>query len=360
MRSSTLRSAVHAALLVLAIAGIAGCADDPAAAPPAAAAARSVRVAPVRAAPLAAEVRAVGVLGPKDELALGFKIGGVVARIDVDEGDTVEAGQLLAALDPAEVDAAVARAREAARQTERDLARTRALYADDVATLEQVEHAQTAVDIARASLDAARFDARHARIEAPSAGLVQRRLAEPAELVAAGAPVLVVGSLAGGWAVRAGVADRDVVRLAVGDAARATFDALPGEVFAARIARIATASDPRTGTYEIELTIEPAGAAFVQGLIAKLVIDAARDTRPRLWIPVEALLEANGAWADVAVIAGATPPLGTIQRRRVRIGALAGSEIEVREGLADGEQVVTEGAAWIEDGERVVVLAPND
>jgi RND family efflux transporter MFP subunit len=333
---------------------------------------RSVRTAEVQSAVLDTSVRAVGLLGPKDDLALGFKITGVIERIDVDLGDVVAKGELIAALDQTEIDAAVARAAEGALKAERDLARTRALYADDVATLEQVEHAETAFNVARADLEAARFNARHARIEAPTDGLVLRRLAEPAELVAAGEPVVVVGSLAEGWAVRAGVTDRDVVRLTVGSAARVAFDAFTSEAFDARITRIATASDPATGTYEVELAVAPSGAAFVQGLVAKVEIDVAPSAAARLWIPVEALLEANGAWADVAVVAhdaaapsspvaaADRPATGTIERRRVHIGELVGSNVEVRAGLAVGERVVTDGAAWVEDGGHVIVLAQAD
>jgi hypothetical protein len=68
----------------------------------------------------------------------------------------------------------------------------------------------------------------------------------------------VVGSLANGWQVRAAVADRDVVRLAIGDRAQVTFDAFPGQAFAARVLRLAAASDAATGTYDVELAVDPA------------------------------------------------------------------------------------------------------
>ena len=71
--------------------------------------------------------------------ALAFKIGGVIERIEVDEGDAVHRGALLAVLERTEIDAAVERAAESVGKAERDLKRTRALYAEDVATLEQVE-----------------------------------------------------------------------------------------------------------------------------------------------------------------------------------------------------------------------------
>ena len=160
--------------------------------------------------------------------------------------------------------------------------------------------------------------------------------------------------------------DRDVVQLAVGDEARVTFDAFPSDVFAARIERIASASDPATGTYEIELAIEPDGKRFVAGLVAKVELEVRGGDR--LWIPVEALLEADGEYASVAVesddrgqqTAGLSGAAGVVERRRVRIGVLSDESVEVREGLSLGEQVVTDGAAWLAEGARVAVVATTN
>lgn len=315
---------------------------------------RPVRTAPVVAQAASSSVHAVGVLAPANEARLAFKIGGVIARIDVDEGDAVRAGDVLAVLDQTEIEAAVARAQQVAEKAERDLARARALHAEDVATLEEVENLTTAAEVARADLAAARFNARYARIVAPADGVVLRRLADPNELVAAGEPVLVVGDTTAGWVVNASVADRDAVRLAPGDAARVTFDAFPGAVFDARVSRVATASDPATGTYAVELTVADPAPRFAQGLVAKVELMPAAESAAGLWVPITALLEAEGDVASVFVLAADD---ARVARRTVRIGGIAGERVEVLAGLAEGEQVVVEGAAWLEDGAGVTVLA---
>src|SRR5262245_50620066 len=97
----------------------------------------AVRVAPIVFERVSPPITATGTLGPKEEVPLSFKIGGVVAQILVDEGQAVRKGQTLASLELAEIDASVTRARSAAEKAERDLARARRLYADSVATLEQ-------------------------------------------------------------------------------------------------------------------------------------------------------------------------------------------------------------------------------
>lgn len=314
-------------------------------------AASPVRVAVVETAPVTESLRAVGVVAPADEVRLSFKTGGVVRSIEVQQGERVRAGQLLATLMQDEVAAAVSQARAVAEKAARDLERGQALLADEVATREQVEDLATANAVAAAQLRAALFNARHSRIEAPADGVVLRRLAEPDELVAAGQPVLVVGNTGSGWIVRAALSDRDVVRVQEGQAAEVTLDAFPGRRFTARVTEIAAAADPQTGTYEMKLAVDPAGARFVQGLVAKAVI-ADDDAESVAVVPVSSLLEADGSEATVFVVAEG----GVAKKVAVQTGRLLGERVEVLRGLAPGERVVTEGAAWLDHDDAVRVL----
>jgi RND family efflux transporter MFP subunit len=335
--------------LAAAALALAACGDGES--PGAGTAAAPVRVAVVETAPAVESLRAVGVIAPADEVRLSFKSGGVIRSIEVQQGERVRAGQLLATLMDDEVAAAVAQARAVAEKARRDLERGRALLADEVATREQVEDLTTANAVAEAQLRTAVFNARHSRIEAPADGVVLRKLAEPDELVAAGQPVLVVGNTGGGWIVRAALADRDVVRVQEGHVAEVSLDAFPGRVFAARVTEIAAAADPQTGTYEMKLAVDPAGARFVQGLVAKVVISD-QDAESVAVVPVTSLLEADGSEATVFVVAADN----VARRVAVRTGRLLGERVEVTAGLSPGDRVVTEGAAWLDDNDAVRVL----
>jgi RND family efflux transporter MFP subunit len=300
------------------------------------------------------EIRAVGILAPRDEIRLSFKVGGVLDRVDVDVGDRVREGQVLAVLKRVEVDAAVSQAAEAADKARRDLERARQLRLDEVATEEQVEDLTTAYSVARSNLQAAQFNARFARIEAPADGIVLQRLAKADELVQGGQPVLVIGSTGAGWVVRAALVDRDVVRANIDDDATVTFDAFPGREFAGRVARIASSADPQTGTFEVEVELANGDARFARGLVAKVALKlaaAAGDTE-RTVVPLTAVVEANGASATIYVFdAGA----GVARRRQVTVGSIVGERVIVIAGLEPGEQVITDGAAWLTDGRAVRV-----
>jgi RND family efflux transporter MFP subunit len=229
-----------------------------------ASATRAVGVAPVKMAALDNTLHAVGLLSPKDEARLSFKVGGVIESIKVEEGQAVKAGQVLAALKQTEIGASVEQARQATTKARRDLERGKALLADGVTTEEGVQDLTTAYDVAVAAQSGTEFNAAHTRIVASADGVVLRKLAQTDEVVQAGQTVLVLGGAKRGWVVRIGLADRDVVRMQIGDSARIEFDAWPRQAFAGRVTNIASAADSGTGTWRGALRTRTGGQSRVE------------------------------------------------------------------------------------------------
>jgi len=317
-----------------------------------------VRLAAVEHARRARPVHAVGVLAAKEEVKLSFKLGGLVERLNVDEGAFVRSGQLLASLRLPEIDAGVAQAREGRAKAERDLTRVTSLYEGKAATLEQLQNARTAVEVAEATLAAATFNRAHAVIEAPADGKIVRRLAEKDEAVAPGAPVFLFRSTRRGWVIRGGVSDKDVVRVALGDAATVRWDALPGRAFAATVSEIAESANPLTGTYELELRLKEAEPTLRAGLIASLEIQpAARESYA--FVPIEALQEGQGMEASVFV---PSPDGHHAVKRRVTLASLdaTGAQLTaaVSQGLEGVPQIVVDGAGRLSDGSAIAGVAP--
>jgi membrane fusion protein, multidrug efflux system len=353
------RERIAAILAVLALAvGACGTGDKPAtttAVQPAA-----VRTVPAASMQVTAQTRAVGALAPRDEIRLSFKVGGVVDSVSVESGDIVRKGQVLAELKSTEVDASVAQAAEGVEKSRRDLERARQLRLDEVATEEQVQDLTTAYNVARSNLDAARFNAQFARIEAPADGIVFERTVEAGELVQPGQAVVVLGSTSSGWVVRAGLSDRDVVRLDTGAAAEVTFDAFPGRVFAGKVTRIGAAADRITGTFEVEIEVQPDGARFARGLVAKVTLPLAAlpDVADSATVvPVSALVEADGNRATVFVL---DRTQNIARRTEVALGPLLGEQVVITAGLVSGDAVITDGAAWLTDGRAVRVVSASD
>jgi len=308
----------------------------------------TVRVAPVRIERASPPITATGTLALKDEVPLSFKVGGVVARVFVDEGQPVRRGQTLATLEMAEIEAAVTRARSAAEKADRDLARARRLYADSVVTLEQEQNAETGREVAEADLQTATFNRIHATIVAPAAGIVLHRSADPGQIVQAGAPVVVLGSRSRGSVVRMGLADRDAVRVHRGDPAEVRFEAIPGREFHGQVSQIAAASDPATGTFDVEVTIAST-TALASGLVGKVEIRPAGD-QPVAIIPVECLLDADGTNATVFAVSADGQ---RAQRRTVVVSFLDGDRAAVSSGLDGVREVVIDGIANLQNGDTV-------
>ena len=312
----------------------------------------AVRTAPVAREWVTRAVEATGTLHSKDEIELSFKMPGIIARVHVGEGQQVRRGQTLATLDLREIDAQVTAARSGLTKAERDLARAEALYADSVATLAQVQDARTGAEVARSGLQAAAFNRRYAAIVAPADGVVLRKLANDGELVSPGTAVVVLGSSERGQVLRVGVADRDAVRLKVGDAATVRFDAFPGEEFAGAVREVAPGADPRTGTYQVEVAVRPGGRTLASGLVGRVEIRPAAGTEMAL-VPIQSILEADG---DAATVYTLSTDGRKARRMPVSVAFIQGERVALSGGLEGVQAVVTDGAAYLGDGAAVKVV----
>jgi RND family efflux transporter MFP subunit len=311
-----------------------------------------VRTASVVRGASAPPVRASGLVAGKEEARLGFKMGGVVAEVLVDEGARVEKGQRLATLKQDEASSRSVQARRGVEKAARDLERARTLHTQGVGTLQRLQDAQTALDVARADLTMAEFDQQHAVIVAPGDGIVLARMAEPNEMVQPGQPIVQIKSAGQGFVVRVGLADRDVVRVALGDPAQVRASAWPERTLAGRITQIAAAASPATGTFDVEIAVDPGDAMLLSGMHARVEIEPSRRD-PVAWVPIDALLEGDGLHGSVYTV---DPARGVARRVAVELAFLQGDRAALRGGLDGVDEVVTDGAAWLRDGAHVRVL----
>ncbi|MBN1351214.1 efflux RND transporter periplasmic adaptor subunit [candidate division KSB1 bacterium] len=308
-----------------------------------------VKTEPVRQQDVSISIHTSGKLASKSEIKLSFKIGGIISQLTVDEGQRVHKNQLLAKLNQSEIQAQVVQARSGYDKAKRDLERVNRLFADSVATMEQVQDASTGLNIAKSNLEIAEFNLKHSAIHAPANGNILKRFAESNELIAAGHPVFLLGSGGTEWIVRAGVSDREALNLQLNDSASVVFDAYPNHSFAATVTEIAEAADPYTGTFEIELKINSRQIKLISGFIGRITISPSKKRRS-VMIPIEAFIEGTGNQGIVYVPDAG----GTIARRLpVVVGDIHHNKIEVLSGLESAARVITEGAPYLSDGCKI-------
>jgi multidrug efflux system membrane fusion protein len=297
-------------------------------------------------------VRASGLVVPVHEVKLSFKTGGIIEALYADNGTRVTRGTLLATLNLAEIEAQVNQAESACSKAERDYNRANNLFRDSVATLEQFQNAETGFNVAKSTLEAARFNLQHSRIYAPENGVILRRLAEEHEVIAPGYPVFVFGITGRNWKIKAGLADRDYVRVQTGDSAVVTLDAYPGKVFNAVVSRLGEAANPLTGTYETEFILDDKGERLATGFVANVEIFPSR-TADHYLVPVEALVDADGSKGFVFVLTDSSH----VRKTEVDITGIRGLWAAVNGSFPQPAEVVTSGAAYLSDGERVLVTS---
>mgnify|MGYP000984082675 CR=1 FL=1 len=295
-------------------------------------------------------VRASGTLASKAEMKLSFKTGGIIDNIYVDEGQVVNQGQLLAQLNFSEIGTMTDQARLGYEKAKRDLQRAENLYRDSVATLEQLQNATTAIELAASQLKIAEFNAQFSKIVAPAKGKVLKKLAEENEMIAPGYPLFLFSSSESDWVLRTSVADIDIVKIGINDSAKICFDAFPGSTFNAVVSEIAKASDPYTGTYEIELRLTRKHPYFVSGLIGKVEITPS-DKNDYVVLPLDVIHDAHEMEGYIYLVRDSS-----FERKHIRLLNLTDSLVYIPGDFLLSEIVISDGADYLISGSVIEIV----
>jgi multidrug efflux system membrane fusion protein len=318
-----------------------------------------VEAALVAAPGAAGAVTGAGTLERRREMALSFRIPGVLTAMKVEAGDRVSAGQLVAAIDPAGVDARQQQTVADLERARRDIERDKTLFEKGYVSRQRIDDRQSSLKAAQAAYDAARFDRRWASLLSPASGVVLERRAQTGEVVAAGQVVARIADLSSPLVLRLPLSAREAARVRVGDVAQVKVEDLPAngaeQTLSGRVTRVGEAADTRTGaiSVEIELSAPPPSLRSGQVAHASLSVRAPGTSTAYARIPAEAVLEANGQRAFVYRF-----DHGKARRTAIGFGGFDGDDALVS-GLPDGAQVITAGAGFVADGEAVRVIDPK-
>jgi len=314
-----------------------------------------VEAALVAAPDAAGSVTGAGTLERRREMALSFRIPGVLTAMKVEAGDRVSAGQLVAAIDPAGVDARQQQTIADLERARRDIERDKALFDKGYVSRQRIDDRQSALKAAQAAYDAARFDRRWASLVSPASGVVLERRAQTGEVVAAGQVVARIADLSSPLVLRLPLSAREASRVRVGDVAQVKVEDLAEQTLSGRVTRVGEAADTRTGaiSVEIELSAPPPSLRSGQVAHASLSVRAPGTSSAYARIPAEAVLEATGQRAFVYRF-----DHGKARRTAIGFGGFDGDDALVS-GLPDGAQVITAGAGFVADGEAVRVIDPK-
>jgi multidrug efflux pump subunit AcrA (membrane-fusion protein) len=141
------------------------------------------------------------------------------------------------------------------------------------------------------------------------------------------------------------------VQVRLGDAVSVRLDALPDATLDGKVTEIASAADRASGMFDVEIAIDGAGLLLKSGLVAKLtIVPASALSGSRVYVPIGAIVEGDGRTARLFVL-----EKDYARRRDIEVAFIEGAAVAVSRGVEAGEQVITDGALYLEDGERVAI-----
>lgn len=302
-----------------------------------------------------------GVVEALEEISVAAELSGTVKAVHVDEGDRVEAGQLLLELDPHKRQLAleqagqqVQRARATLEEARLKLQRRRNLAEKETISREVLDNAQLAVDAATAayqqavaSEQLAQRELADTRIFSPTAGLVDIQAVEAGEPVAAGASLITLQAVAG-LRVQTWVSEADIGNIRAGADARVTVSGLAGREYGASVEWVGVNADPATGNFPVKLIITDDAEALRPGMTARAELDGV-SVPDALLLPEGALVDRQRRRVVFVVEEG---------RARMREPLLAAgfnNRLQILSGLSVGDQVVIDGHTLLVDGSEVTV-----
>jgi RND family efflux transporter MFP subunit len=322
----------------------------------------SVSAAVVEAFDLKEEIRASGDLNARLHTTIAAEIEGRITEIAVDEGAHVAKGAVVIEIDPARrrLELAAGRAQLAqadanSTKERRQAERIRKLRAQNVASDQQIEEAETALTLAKSRVEAARAALgvteralADASVTAPFAGMIARRSVQLGEFVQPGKPLVDLVAL-DPLEVVFSLTELDTERVREGQAIDVSVGAFPDRVFHGVVTFISPTVDPATRTLRIKAEIKNEEEHLRPGLFARVNL----GVTPRsgvVMVPEEALIQrSEGA---VLFKIGAD---NRVKRVAVTTGARDGGRVEVRGDVHPGERVVQRGHGGLADGAQVAV-----
>jgi len=291
---------------------------------------------------------AAGTVRLRRETALGFTTSGKVASVRYEEGDRVKRGALLAALDSSTVAADLNAARAERDRAEAEYARVEKLYKDGWVTKSRLEQAEAAARAARSQVESAGFASRTSLIHAPSNGIVLTRNIDAGQIVAAGETALVLGEIDKGFVLRVPMTDTDASRLRIGMPAVVRIGGPGADPIRAVVSEKDGRADQRTGTFEVSFSL-PASEQLRSGQLGVVEVEVSRNSTDSFAVPANALFGVRAGEGLVYVV----DDKNRVKQRNVQIGKLNDKTLEVLEGLAEGELIVTRGIEKLRDGDVI-------
>ncbi|MDM0044518.1 efflux RND transporter periplasmic adaptor subunit [Variovorax dokdonensis] len=292
-------------------------------------------------------VYATGTVEPTILMPVSPRAGGRLTAVEVEEGQHVARGQVLARIESDDLDQTVSEMRAREQLAQAQFERTRQLVEQGFMSRSELDRARTELQATGAAARRARVQRDYAQLTAPADGVVLRRDGEAGQFVPAGQAVFTLACCAP-LRVTAEVDEEDIARVTVGQTVTMRTDALPKQLFSGMVSEITPKGDPVSRSYRVRIRLADAPPVDAGPLRSGMTMDANLIVSRRdgaLLVP-NAALQGSTVWLVSE---------GRLRRRPVVLGVAGAGLTEIVSGLGDSDMLVLSPPAHLRESQRARV-----
>ena len=270
------------------------------------------------------------------------QMAGRITKINVEIGDFVKEGQVLAEIDKAQL----LQAQLQLQNQEVELQRLKSLYEEGGLSQSDYDAIQLQYNVLKTQVDNL---LENTTLRSPINGVVSARNYDVGDMYAMSMPLFTVEQIVP-VKLLIGVSETDYSKVKKGDSVTVTADAIPDKTFYGKVNRIYPTVDPATRTFTVEVKIDNAYKTLRPGMFARATINFGSNNN--VVIPDVAVVKQQGSGERFVYVLNED---NTVTYKKVVLGRRMGAEYEVLEGLEDGDKIVIGGQIRLKDGVKVIV-----
>jgi len=268
---------------------------------------------------------------------------GRIRKLNVEVGDFVKSGQILAEIDRVQLDQAALKL----KNNETELERCRQLYKEGGLSQSDFESMELSFKVSKSSYDNL---LENTVLRSPISGVVTARNYDVGDMYAMSSPIYTVQQISPVKLLVA-VSEADYTKVSKGDKVKVIADALPGEEFKGSVIRLYPIMDAASHTFNVEVQVANTSARLRPGMYARASLNMG-DTNS-IVIPDAAVVKQQGSGQKLVYVLNDD---STVDARVVTLGRFFDDKYEVVTGLSEGEKVVVKGQSLLKSGDKVEVV----
>ena len=268
--------------------------------------------------------------------------GGRIQKLNVEVGDFVSKGQVLAEMDRVQLDQAELKL----RNDETELERVRALLAQGGISQADFDQLELACNVSRSNW---RNIEENTILRSPVSGVVTARNYDRGDMYAMAQPIYTVQQITP-VKILVAISETDYTRVHKGDKVSLTADALPGKTFSGTVNRLYPVMDSATHTFNVEVLVANTHRELRPGMYARVTVNFGDSVN--VTVPDTAISKLQGSGTRTVFTVGADD---TVEMKVVTLGRHFDGKYEILSGLQEGERVVVKGGSALRAGQKVEV-----